>query len=556
MAEPSSEHRNLLRQVTLARPIFLVLALVDLLEAREGRIRTEALAFVTVYLLVAVALAVLSARGQAWPEKFPLWADAAALAVFLWLTPSVVTFWFLFLFVAFASGMHWPLRGSVILAAVAALGLLLRTVLREPHHWPQLVSWVGLVIGTFSAGTGIAFLGAVQRRHAEERDLMARLSALIRVERGMAESLRGVLQELLRTFRCDDAMVVLQDDDLERLFVWQVNKNESGRIAPQGQPLEKADAYLMDCLDVHVAWNSLDSQPQGFAWRRADGRKLDAPPRLPGPSRQTLRADSLLAVSVERDNVPSGRVLLLNGDDPFTPRDLRRLERIARQLGPALENLYALRHLRAHSIETERARIAHDLHDGILQTLLSVLIQLDVLRRKLPQSGERVATELAALQQTLRHESEELRRMVTDLRPLRVQSADLLDLMRGFGDRFRNETGVPLDLLVDSPSLQMPDRICREIFQIYREALNNVKKHAKATHVVVKLWQDEERVTLVVDDNGQGFSFAGRFTSDELDRLRLGPISIKERTRVIGGVLTVESNPGHGARLTIEVPLN
>jgi signal transduction histidine kinase len=73
--------------------------------------------------------------------------------------------------------------------------------------------------------------------------------------------------------------------------------------------------------------------------------------------------------------------------------------------------------------------------------------------------------------------------------------------------------------------------------------------------VVVKLWQDEEKVTLVVDDNGQGFSFAGRFTSDELERLRLGPISIKERARSLGGNLTVESSPGHGARVTLEIPL-
>ncbi|MCL6482304.1 MAG: hypothetical protein K6U02_11310, partial [Firmicutes bacterium] len=73
---------------------------------------------------------------------------------------------------------------------------------------------------------------------------------------------------------------------------------------------------------------------------------------------------------------------------------------------------------------------------------------------------------------------------------------------------------------------------------------------------VVKLFQNETMAYLVVDDNGKGFSFAGRFSSDELDRLRLGPISIKERTRSIGGVLTVESNPGHGARLTVELPLN
>ncbi len=138
---------------------------------------------------------------------------------------------------------------------------------------------------------------------------------------------------------------------------------------------------------------------------------------------------------------------------------------------------------------------------------------------------------------------------------MRVQSADLTDLMRGFAERFRNESTLALDLLLDSAELRAPDRVCRELFQIYREALNNIKKHAKVTHVLVKLSQDDSRLLLVVDDNGEGFSFAGKFTGDELDRLRLGPISIKERTRTVNGVLTVESNPGHGARLTIEIPL-
>lgn len=145
--------------------------------------------------------------------------------------------------------------------------------------------------------------------------------------------------------------------------------------------------------------------------------------------------------------------------------------------------------------------------------------------------------------------------MVTDMRPLRVQSADLVDLMRGFAERFRNESSVALDLLIDSAELQLPDRICRDLFQLYRESLHNVKKHAHASHVVVKLWQNESHVVLVVDDNGQGFSFAGRFTGDELDRLRLGPISMKERARSVGGVLTVESTPGHGSRVIVEVPL-
>ena len=249
------------------------------------------------------------------------------------------------------------------------------------------------------------------------------------------------------------------------------------------------------------------------------------------------------------------RFLLANTRRGIVPADLRSLERIVRHIAPPLENLFLLRHMRARAIEAERSRISRDLHDGILQTLLSVDIQLNVIRKKLAQAPEQVGEPLESLHHTVRSETAELRQLVTDMRPLGVQSADLVDLMRGFAERFRNESGMGLDLLIDAAELQVPDRICRELFQIYRESLYNVKKHAQATHVVVKLWQNESRVVLVVDDNGEGFSFAGRFTGDELDRLRLGPISIKERSRSVGGILTVESTPGHGSRLTVEVPL-
>ena len=263
----------------------------------------------------------------------------------------------------------------------------------------------------------------------------------------------------------------------------------------------------------------------------------------------------MMAATFDFAGQPAGRILLGNLQRRGLPQDLQWFDRVVRHVAAPLENLFLLRRLRTRAIEGERSRISRDIHDGILQTLLSVDIQLDVLRRKLPQSPEQVAGDLGTLQQTVRNETSELRRMVTDMRPLGVQSADLVDLMRGFAERFRNESGLALDLLTDAATLQLPDRLCRELFQIYRESLHNIKKHARATHVVVKLWQNESQVVLVIDDNGEGFSFAGRFTGDELDRLRLGPISIKERTRSVGGVLTVDSTPGHGARVTVEVPL-
>jgi signal transduction histidine kinase len=324
---------------------------------------------------------------------------------------------------------------------------------------------------------------------------------------------------------------------------------------PDNLPLTRADGLLLDDADASICWNSLIGVGSGFGWDRRDGRSLKSLPRLPGPTQQLLGLKSMMTVTFDQGGRPVGRLFLLNGRNRFTRDDLAWFERISRHIGPPLENVFLLRHLRARAIEAERSRISRDLHDGILQTLLSFEIQLDVLRRQVGVTPEQASASLALLQQTVKGESAELRRMVTDMRPVRVQSADLVDLMIGFAERFRNESTLALDLLIDSVEVQAPDRVCRELFQIYREALNNIKKHAKASHVVVKLSQDHSRLVLVVDDNGEGFSFAGRFTGDELDRLRLGPISIKERTRTVGGVLTVESNPGHGARLTIEIPL-
>ena len=369
-----------------------------------------------------------------------------------------------------------------------------------------------------------------------------------------------LLEELCAAFRAEGALLGYRDADLERIFLWQLKSGESERLSPENLPLMRADGFLLDDLDASLCWNVLDSRGTGFGWDRRSGKPLKILPRIPGPTQQEFGIRNFITVAFDQEDHAVGRLFLVNRKEErgvFSRDDLVWFEQIAKHISSSLENVFLLRHLRARAIEAERSRISRDLHDGILQTLLSIDIQLEVLRRKVQGQAqtEQVEAGLASLQQTVKNEGGELRHLVTDLRPLRVQSADLVDLMRGFGERFRNDSNLALDLLVDSAELRAPDRVCREIFQIYREALNNIKKHAKASHVVVKLSQDDSRLTLVVDDNGEGFSFAGRFTGDELDRLRLGPISIKERTRTVGGVLTVESNPGHGARLTIEVPL-
>lgn len=556
MNSQSPHRRHFERQLTYARPVIALLALLALVEHAATRQASSWIcAFLLGYLAFALGMIALQ-HGRAKRElHIPLAVDLAAFLVFLFLSPSQTAVWFPFLFVAFAAGGQWGMRPSVFLTGACTLALVLRPVMQGEMHWTRVIGWAGLVVTTFAAGAGLAFLGDLSRRYTEENEFLSRLTAPLQVERGLAESLRILLNDLANAFQAEGAMLAYRDQELERIFLWHVRAGSQVRISPVSLPITRADGFLMDDLDASVCWNSTEGKGQGFGWDRRNGKALENLPRVPGPTQKELKFRSLMTVPFDEGQVTAGRLFLLDARRSFEREDLRWFERIARHLSAPLENLFLLRHMRARAIEGERSRISRDLHDGILQTLLSIEIQLDVLRRKLPAAPEQVGAGLASLQQTVRNESAELRRMVTDLRPLRVQSADLTELMRGYAERFRNECTTGLDLLINTTDIQAPDRVCREIFQIYREALNNIKKHARASHVVVKLSQDDSRIVLVVDDNGSGFSFAGRFSGDELDRLRLGPISIKERTRTVGGVLTVESNPGHGARLTVEISL-
>ncbi|HKW56059.1 MAG TPA: sensor histidine kinase [Candidatus Acidoferrum sp.] len=555
MSPQETDRRHLERQIVRARPIVVLLSLLAVLEYPNPHEAKRAISFLAAYLLVSLALIPFERflRKRSW--HLPIACDLLALGYFLYIAPSSVPVWFPYLFVCWVAGMRWGARLAVPLAGALALLLVLKSAFRGEIGWIRIVAWLGLVGGTFAGGAALAYLADRSRHFASQNDFFSRITATLQVDQGLAESLRLLLDELARAFRVETALLAYRDADLERIFIWRLKAGDGERLIPESVPLARADGFLLDDMEATLCWNTLEGPGEGFGWDRRDGRRLSTLPRLPGPTQHALQVRSLISVAFDQSGQAAGRIFLINGQKRFERPDLAWLERISRHIGPALENIFLLRHIRARAIEGERSRISRDLHDGILQTLLSIEIQLDVLRRRVPVAPDQAVAALGNLQQTVKNESADLRHMVTDLRPLRVQSADLYDLMRGFAERFRNESTLALDLLIVSADLHAPDRVCREIFQIYREALNNIKKHAKASHVVVKLSQDDSRITLVVDDNGEGFSFAGRFTGDELDRLRLGPISIKERTRTVGGVLTVESNPGHGARLIIEVPL-
>ena len=563
-----TEKNSLQQQINLLRVALVALALV-LSRIGADQPGRDGLLLLGFYLLVALAVVVVEfASGRAL-LFLPPWLDLF-VGLSMLVAPASYAAAFCLLFVCVyalvATGKSRQALAATLIAFLAApLAAWLTIVLDAPVRHAlgarvrlsDLAPWVLSGLGAPLSAGAAWLLGRREHSHVAHRRLVDKIISGINFERGLSEAVHQTLADLAVAFGCERACLMFQDEELERLYLWKVSPPAAEVKPPETYPQARADALLADCLEVNGCWEGLEGKIEGFGWDRRTGVRVKSLPQPPASTATAFSAKSLMAASIEAAGRPSGRLIMVNPRRKFRPADLRELEAVAEQVQAPLENLFLARHMRARAVESERGRISRDLHDGTLQTLLSFQIQLDVLRRKLPQVPlEKVAQELDSLRGIVKSENDDLRRFVTEMRPVRIESADLREMMTGFAQRYRMESGVGLDLFIEEGDLRVPDRICRELFQIYRESLNNIKKHANASHVVVKLGQDEAKVSLVVDDNGQGFSFTGRYSSEELDRLRLGPISIKERTRGMGGALTVESNPGHGARLTVEIPLS
>lgn len=204
-------------------------------------------------------------------------------------------------------------------------------------------------------------------------------------------------------------------------------------------------------------------------------------------------------------------------------------------------------------LAAERVRVAHELHDGVIQTLTGISLGLAALERRgatEPVQG----SELAETHRLVRHCIAELRDIIANIRPAEFAAADLAAVIAETADRFGRDTGIRTQCVCVGEPANLSPQMCTHLLRLIQEALMNVRRHSGAGNVVVSVTFGDDSISLVVDDDGCGFPFDGRWTHDDLDRSRRGPLVIKERVRLLSGSLVIQSTPGQGARLEVSVP--
>lgn len=298
------------------------------------------------------------------------------------------------------------------------------------------------------------------------------------------------------------------------------------QIETEGTPVELVFAFaaIGALLSVAVNWVVLK-----LALRPLDGitRTVEA-----------VRKGSLTA-RVERD--------------PFSDPQIETLrETLNAMLDRLDEHGARLRALSSQIIkaqEEERLRIARELHDETAQALASLLVRQRVAERSPdPESLQRTMADLRVLTSEA---LEGVRRMALELRPTMLDDLGLVAAVEAFARQFSHRTAVPVEVRMSRRPERLPPEVELVAFRVIQEALSNVARHSGASRAEVRLDASPGLFSVSVADDGHGFELETALDSRQRS---LGLFGMRERAALVGGRLSLDSAPGRGTRVRLEIP--
>jgi len=584
------EIRRTERWLATAR-VFLAISALIAVWMDPAEIRSIwAYALLAIYIAQGTAIMLLLRWHQQSTPSFRLLVHGGDVVwpalISLFTTSQSNPFFLFFLFVLAAAAYRWGLWETVM-TAVASLSLLwLGSIVLSvggtriwlAHHHLQIVRVniadfdpkrlfvrsIYLLVMAFLLG----YLAEQQKKLRAEKEVATRMLGMVRMDSGMAAALSQIVGELMNLYGARRALIVSREGSNPRISVGSLEVERGIQEVDWLDPGPSgADTYLGD--SVASAWyatshrSAMEFNILGVDSSGEVVRSID--PILMRRFAEVHPFIQMCAIQFSVGQELAGRIFLLephfmsNVDD-----ELRFLQDLVRHVSPAVYNLYLVRRLRRRAGALERARLVRELHDGAVQSLIGVEMQVDVLRRNYDgnsaqgpaplQRSEFMAAELERIQNLLREEVLKLRELMQQMKSAEVDAQKLPSFLRDAVQRFQRETGIGARFLIEADEISLPSPVCRELASIVQEALVNVRKHSGAKQVTVQLVEADGKWELTVEDDGAGFPFTGKISQAELDSSGRVPAIIRERVRLIQGELTIESKPGGGARLEILVP--
>ena len=218
--------------------------------------------------------------------------------------------------------------------------------------------------------------------------------------------------------------------------------------------------------------------------------------------------------------------------------------------------IFSLNKRLAEAEEIERLRISRYLHDTVAQNLSSALIDCNILLDEHADKLPEITSRFEELSRILRRSVEQIRHLSYDLRPPHFEKMGITNALYSFCQEFREQCGIEIDFLSAGVEETKPDFTLQiNLYRIVQEALNNIRKHAKAKHVKIRLVASYPDIILRVEDDGKGFQVPESF-DEFLSRKCMGLQGMQERARLLRGNFQVQSQRDKGTKILVKIPIN
>lgn len=333
----------------------------------------------------------------------------------------------------------------------------------------------------------------------------------------------------------------------------------TGALLAAGGLLAQRRVFLKD--DLSAYGNNLVGAALAFALYGAVGQFVVSPSALfPSTIINSERFLEVVGVPVQLFRTLMAALVAyftIRAMRAFDVHRRRQLAAAQKQVQEAVARRDALRgELLRRSVSTqeeERSRIARELHDEIGQMLTGLATGLRGVQQSLNNDMDHVRLQLRQLEGMTVKAIGELSHLVTDLRPSLLDDMGLRAALSWYVEEVNRRGPTPVELMLDGSRSRLPPEVETTLFRIAQEALTNVVRHAQASQSVVKLACDDALAQLCISDDGVGFDPV--MVLERETQLGWGLVGIRERVQLAGGDCRIESAPGEGTTLTVEIPL-
>lgn len=349
---------------------------------------------------------------------------------------------------------------------------------------------------------------------------------------------------------CESARTELESLEQELEFVLQETVRTIDKVDQLEQDYRRARIRLTEVSRDFVRYKEEDIKS---AYEKATQIQLDLMVYREKESYLKARRDDLqkrvrnVENSIERAEMIASQINVVL---EYLSGDLNQVTRILESA--KTRQLLGLKIILAQ--EEERKRIAREIHDGPAQSLANIVLRTEIAERMLlKQEFVMVQEELVDLKGQVRSGLEEIRKIIFNLRPMALDDLGLVPTLRKFTQDFEEKTKIHTIFELVGKEVRMPSAMEAAIYRLVQEAFTNAYKHASASHVMLEINYQPARILLVIQDNGIGFR------SEVIEQAasrnaNFGLVGMRERVELIEGRMDIDSNPGHGTKIIIDIP--